>query len=238
MQERFSERARQAMAMANLEAGKLNHDFLAPFHLMLGITDSSACVATAALRALGVDLDEVRRCILSRIEQGEARGSVGRRAQTKEMKSVIALAIEEARKLGHRHVGTEHLVIALAAFSGGIPAHVLADLGVSVDPLRERVLGLLESGDGAGVGGAAASRGDFEWVHQQELAKAFRSPTFWHTLILAVDSANRLGAGEVEPLHLLLALLRDEANGVSDLLADRGVTADWVHDRIAARTGS
>ncbi len=238
MQERFSERARQAMAMANLEAGRLNHDYLAPFHLMLGIASSEACVATEALRGLGVNLDQARQGILSRVEQGEARGSVGRRAQTKEMKSVIALAIEEARKLGHRYVGTEHLVIALAAFTDGIPSKVLTDLGVSVGPLREKVLGMLKSNLDAGQATDDGGHGHFEWVHQQELAKAFRSPTFWHTMILAVDSANRLGAGEVGPFHLLLALLRDESNGVSEVLQERGVTADWVRERIPARSDS
>ena len=80
--------------------------------------------------------------------------------------------------------------------------------------------------------------GDFEWVHQQELAKAFRSPKFWHTMILAVDSANRLGAGELEPQHLLLALLRDESTGVAKMLAEKGVTLDWVRDQMQRDTGN
>ncbi len=83
---------------------------------------------------------------------------------------------------------------------------------------------------------AHSRHGDFEWLHQQELAKAFRSPAFWHTLILAVDSANRLGAGEIEPPHLLLALLRDPASGLADLLAEKGVTVDWLRERLAADT--
>jgi ATP-dependent Clp protease ATP-binding subunit ClpA len=76
--------------------------------------------------------------------------------------------------------------------------------------------------------------GDFEWVHQQELAKAFRSPALWHTLILAVDSANRMGAGEIEPTHLLLALMRDPSNGLAELLAEKDVTVDWLRERLAA----
>jgi ATP-dependent Clp protease ATP-binding subunit ClpA len=80
---------------------------------------------------------------------------------------------------------------------------------------------------------AHSRHGEFEWVHQQELAKAFHSPKFWHTMILAVDSANRLGAGEVEPHHLLLALLRDQATGVAKLLEEKGVTADWVRKKLA-----
>ncbi|MCH8854499.1 MAG: Clp protease N-terminal domain-containing protein, partial [Planctomycetes bacterium] len=78
---------------------------------------------------------------------------------------------------------------------------------------------------------AHSRHGNFEWIHQQELAKAFHSPKFWHTMILAVDSANRLGASEIEPQHLLMALLRDESNALAKLLADKGVTTDWLSEQ-------
>lgn len=232
MKERFSERARNAMALANLEASKLNHDYIAPFHLMLGILSGRECLATDALRALRVDPDEARQRVMTHVQRGEATGSVARRAQTKEMKEVMSLAIAEARKLEHRYVGTEHLMLALSEYEKGIPARVLTELGVEYGPLREKILSLLDASDLASKALKGEKRGEFEWLHQQELAKAFRSPKFWHTLVLAVDSANRLGAGELEPLHLLLALLRDEDNGIAKLLAEKGVTVDWVRDHL------
>ena len=232
MKERFSERARNAMALANLEASKLNHDYLAPFHLMLGTLSGGECVATAALQALKVDPDKARRHVLEHVERGEASGSVARRAQTKEMKEVISLAIAEARKLDHRYVGTEHLMLALCEYEKGIPSKVLSEMGVSYDALREKILMLLDASDTAARALTRGKPGEYEWLHQQELAKAFRSPKFWHTLILAVDSANRLGADEVGPMHLLLALLRDEDSGVPQLLQEKGVTADWVRDHL------
>ena len=70
-------------------------------------------------------------------------------------------------------------------------------------------------------------------MHQEELAKAFRSTTFWHALILAVDSANRLGEGEIEPVHLLLGLLRQPDGSLAEMLAEKGVTLDWVREKIA-----
>lgn len=234
MKERFSERARNAMALANLEAGKLNHDYLAPFHLMLGILSGGECVATLALRALRVDPDESRRRVLEFVEQGEVSGSVGRRAQTQEMKEVMNLAIAQARKLEHRYVGTEHLILALAEYEKGIPAKVLKELGVRYAPLRDKILSMLETSDAEAQTLSRAGSAEFEWLHQQELAKAFRSPKFWHTLILAVDSANRLGASQVEPMHLLWALLRDQDSGVPELLAGKGVTADWIHDHLSS----
>ncbi|HUU84075.1 MAG TPA: Clp protease N-terminal domain-containing protein [Phycisphaerae bacterium] len=238
MHERFSDRARHAMALANLEAGRLNHSYLAPAHLMLGLIGEGECVATETLRLLEVDLDAVRDEVQAQMEAGDTEGRVGRRAQSKELKEVISLAIAEARKFNHRYVGTEHLIVALLAHGDSIPSRVLGKQGLDPDTLREKALATLRSNADAGQDLSHSRHGDFEWVHQQELAKAFRSPTFWHTMILAVDSANRLGAGEVEPLHLLLALLRDPSSGVAELLGEKGVTADWVRERIAREQGA
>jgi len=238
MHERFSDRARHAMALANLEAGKLNHGHLAPGHLMLGLIAEGECVATEALRLLDVDLDKVRDEVAAQMERGDSASVLGRRAQTEETKEVIALAIAEARKFGHRYVGTEHLVLAMLQLSDGLPSKVLRQQGVQLETLREKVLAMLRSSVDPTHDLAHSRHGDFEWVHQQELAKAFRSPTFWHTMILAVDSANRLGAGEIEPQHLLLALLRDETTGVAKLLRTKGVTEDWVRDQLAGNSNT
>jgi len=236
MHERFSDRARHAMALANLEAGKLNHGHLAPGHLMLGLIAEGECVATEALRLLDVDLDRVRDEVAARMERGDSASVLGRRAQTDETKEVIALAISEARKFGHRYVGTEHLVLAMLQLSDGLPSKVLRQQGVQLETLREKVLGMLRSSVDPTHDLAHSRHGDFEWVHQQELAKAFRSPKFWHTMILAGDSANRLGAGEIEPQHLLLALLRDETSGVAKMLNAKGVTLDWVHEQLTSNS--
>lgn len=238
MHERFSDRARHAMALANQEAGKLNHTDLRPAHLMLGLIAEGECVATEALRLLKVDLEKVRSEVSARMGKGEADGSMGRRAQTEELRAVINLAIQEARKLNHRYVGTEHLILGLLAHGKSIPATVLRDQGLDLEVLREKTLALLRADTSPADDLEHLRHGDFEWVHQQELAKAFRSPTFWHTLILAVDSANRLGAGEIEPPHLLLALLRNPANGLADLLAEKGVTVDWLRERLANGKGA
>jgi len=236
MHERFSDRARHAMALANLEAGKLNHGHLAPGHLMLGLIAEGECVATEALRLLDVDLDRVRTEVAAQMERGDAGGVLGRRAQTDETKEVIALAITEARKFGHRYVGTEHLVLAMLQLSDGLPSKVLRQQGVQLETLREKVLGMLRSSVDPTHDLAHSRHGDFEWVHQQELAKAFRSPKFWHTMILAGDSANRLGAGEIEPQHLLLALLRDESTAVAKMLHAKGVTLDWVREQLTGNS--
>lgn len=234
MHERFSDRARHAMALANLEATRLKHDYLRPAHLMLGLIAEGECVATEALRLLDVDIDRVRDEVREQLNEGDAEGSMGRRAHTKELKEVMRIAVEETRKLHHRYIGTEHLILGLLAHVDSIPSRALRSQGLDLDTLREKALGMLRSAVDDAHDVSRSQFGDFEWVHQQELAKAFRSDTFWHTMILAVDSANRMGSGEIRPLHLLLALLRDGENDVSRLLADKGVTADWVRERLAA----
>lgn len=237
MHERFSDRARHAMALANLEAGRLKHEYLAPGHILLGLIAEGNCVATEALTVLNVDLDEVRHQVGARMKEGGAAETVGRRAQTKETKEVIALAVAEARKLGHRYVGTEHLVLALLAYEDGIPSKVLKERGVAIDQLREHLLGMLRSSVGATHDLAHSRYGQFEWMHQQELSKAFRSPKFWHTMVLAVDSANRLGAGQVEPEHLLLALARDDTP-IARLLDEKGISIDWLREKYASAYNS
>lgn len=229
MQERFSDRARHAMALANQEAGRLNHNYLAPEHILLGLIAEGACVATEALRLLDVDLAKVRDRMASQMKRGDGNGGMGRRPQTEETKAVISMAITEARNSQHRYVGTEHLVLALLEHTDGLPARVLREQGVEPGRLREKVLAMLKAGVEKDHDLSHSRHGDFEWVHQQELAKAFRSPKFWHTMILAVDSANRLGAGEVEPEHLLIALLRDESTPVASMLRDKGITLERVN---------
>lgn len=238
MNERFSDRARHALALANLEAGLLKHNYLAPGHLMLGLIAEGKSVATEALRLLDVDIEKVRAQVRAEMGEGErAASSVTVRAQTQETKDVIARGIAEARKFGHKYVGTEHLILGLLGQEESLPARALKAQGVRFDALREKTLAALRSELDPSHDLAHSRHGHFEWMHQAELAKAFRSPNFWHTLIMAVDSANRLGAGEIEQIHLLLALLRDEKSPVAELLRQKGVTADWVRERLAAHQG-
>lgn len=236
MFERFSDRARHAMALANLEATKLNDDHLAPEHIMLGLIAEGQCVATEALRLLDVDLGKVREKVSSGMAHNSTGNTVGRRAHTKETKEVIAKAIEEARRFNHKYIGTEHLVLALLGQTDALPSKVLREQGVQVDRLREKTLAILQQNMDASSDLAHSRHGDFEWIHQQELSKAFRSTKFWHTMIMAVDSANRQGAGEVDPEHLLVALLRDESTKVAKLLKSKGITPEWVREQIQGST--
>ncbi len=239
MHERFSDRARHAMALANREAAELKHEHLGPEHILLGIIAEGECVGTAALKVFDVNLDAVRAEVVREISGGSGGSAhvVGRRAYSAATRGVIENAIAEARKLGHRYIGTEHLVLGLLRQEDAIASKLLRRQGVQPAVLREKVLALLRGSVEPTHDLAHLRHGEFEWAHQQELAKAFRSTAFWHTLILAVDSANRYGDGEVGPIHLLLALLRDD-NAASRLLASKGVSVDWVREHVANGTAS
>lgn len=236
MNERFSDRARHVFALANQEALRHHHAEILPAHILLGMIAEGSCVGTDALQHLDISLDVVRDKTLGLIGEGKAGAGVGKMPQSASTRAITEYAIEEARNLGHRLVGTEHLILGLVRYPEGVPAKVLTELGVSVNGLREEVQNLLRTEPEPAQG--PATNGNFEWIHQQELAKAFRSPAFWHTLILATDSANRLGHGEIQPEHLMMALLRNPDTPINKKLAEKGVTGDWLHRCVVEQNGS
>lgn len=220
------------MALANQEAIRLNHDYLSPVHLMLGLLSMGSGVATLVLRNLDIDLDTLRTEIDQLVEPGHKQVQQTKMAQKEETRRVVAFAIDEARKLGHKYVGTEHLLLGLLREGDSLPVQLLTNRGVKLESVREELLTLLRSSIHEDHAAPASGHDALEWIHQQELAKAFRSPKFWNRLILAVDSANRLGQGEIRDEHLLLAILRDGESFVTQMLAEKGVTLDWARDRI------
>lgn len=232
MHERFSDRARRALALANQEAIRLHHESLAPAHILLGLLGMSSSVAVVALHNLDINPDVLRDDLNKRVEPGNRELHQTKMAQSAETRQVIQFAIEEARKMGHKYVGSEHLLVGILRQETSPAAKVLAERGLKCEQLREEILLILRSSTDEAHTPTGAGHDGNEWLHQQELAKAFRSPKFWHRLILAVDSANRLGHGEIKDEHLLLALLRESDGFVAQMLAEKGVTLDWARDRI------
>ena len=224
------------MALANQEAIRLHHDYLAPVHILLGILSVGSSVAALVLKNLAVDLETLRNDANKLVKPGDKELRQTKMAQRDDTRRAIQFSIDEARKLGHKYVGTEHLLLGVLREGNNIPAKILTDGGVKIERIREEVLTLLHSSTDEDHARRAAGHDAHEWLHQQELSKAFRSPKFWHRLVLAVDSANRLGDGEIEDEHLLLALLREKDCFVAQMLAEKGVTLDWVRDRLTRAT--
>jgi ATP-dependent Clp protease ATP-binding subunit ClpC len=143
MFERFTDRARKVMALANQEAQRLNHEYIGTEHILLGIVKEGMGVAANVLKNLDVDLAKVRTEVEKLVNRGPNTNTIGRLPQTPRAKHVIELSIQEARHLNHNYVGTEHLLLGLLREPDGIAAQVLTNLGLNLESVRQEVLNLL-----------------------------------------------------------------------------------------------
>jgi ATP-dependent Clp protease ATP-binding subunit ClpC len=159
MFERFTERARKVVVLAQEEARHFNHNYIGTEHLLLGLLREDEGVAARALSSLNVTLDEVREQVESIVGYGE-EGTGGQAPFTPRSKKVLELALREALQLGHNYIGTEHILLGLVRESEGVAARVLSNLGVDPDKVRREVVRMLGGGRSQrGRGGEAGGRG-------------------------------------------------------------------------------
>jgi ATP-dependent Clp protease ATP-binding subunit ClpC len=144
MFERFTDRARLVVVQAQEEARTLDHNYVGPEHLLLGLTHESIGGAGAgALESLGIGLEAVRQRVEEVIGRGEQAPS-GHIPFTPQAKEVLKLALDEAVQLGHSYLGTEHILLGLIREGDSVAAHVLTGLGADLDGAREQVIRLLD----------------------------------------------------------------------------------------------
>jgi len=143
--DRFTDRARKVIQLANQEAQRFNHDSVGTEHILLGIIKEGSGVAANVLRNLNVDLKKIRLEVEKIVPEGSNTAIMGKLPYTPRAKRVIELAGEEARQLGHNYVGTEHLLLGLIRESEGVAARVLLNLGLKLDEVREEVMNFLGS---------------------------------------------------------------------------------------------
>jgi len=164
MFERFTDRARKVMALANQEAQRFNHEYIGTEHILLGLVKEGSGVGANVLKNLGVDLRKVRLEVEKLVKSGPEMVTMGKLPQTPRAKKVIEFAIEEARNLNHNYVGTEHLLLGLLREHDGVAAQVLMNLGLKLEEVREEVLNLLGAGvdteEGDAVGAAQTGQGE------------------------------------------------------------------------------
>ncbi len=146
MYERFTDRARKVMALANQEAQRFNHEYIGTEHILLGLVKEGSGVGATVLRNLDIDLRKVRLEVEKLVKSGPDMVTMGKLPQTPRAKKVIEYAIEEARNLGHNYVGTEHLLLGLLRERDGVAAQVLMNLNLKLEEVREEVLNLLGAG--------------------------------------------------------------------------------------------
>ncbi len=164
MYERFTDRARKVMQLANQEAQRFNHEYIGTEHILLGLVKEGSGVAANVLKNLDVDLRKIRLEVEKLVQSGPEMVTIGKLPQTPRAKKVIEYSMEEARNLNHNYVGTEHILLGLLREQEGVAAQVLMNLGLKLDDVREEVLNLLghgmESGEGGERGGREGSGGE------------------------------------------------------------------------------
>jgi ATP-dependent Clp protease ATP-binding subunit ClpA len=156
MFEKFTERARKVLSFAQEEAMQFKHNYIGTEHLLLGLVREGEGVAAKALRNLGVELSEVRRQVEFIVGHGE-RLVLGEIGMTPRAKKVLQLAVDEARRMNHHYIGTEHLLLGLIREGEGIAAGVLVSLGITLEQARNEVLRIIGQ-VGAQPGASAAEK--------------------------------------------------------------------------------
>ncbi len=175
MFERFTDRARRVVVLAQEEARLLNHSYIGTEHILLGLIHEGEGVAAKALESLSISLEAVRSQVEEIIGQGGSSPS-GHIPFTPRAKKVLELSLREALQLGHNYIGTEHILLGLIREGEGVAAQVLVKLGADLSRVRQQVIQLLsgyqgpsggqqssgrsEQGQAAGVGGSSKGEGD------------------------------------------------------------------------------
>ena len=186
--EKFSERARRVLSLAQEEAQRFNHNYIGTEHILLGLSRETNGAAAKVLSGLGIELNKVRSAIEFIIGRGEtsAQGEIG---LTPRSKKVIELAVDEARRMNHHYIGTEHLLVGLMREGEGVAAGVLESLGASLDKIRTETLRVLSQNlEQAGV---SASPG------QSIPRSATKTPTLDQ---LGVDLTAAANSGKLDPI--------------------------------------
>jgi ATP-dependent Clp protease ATP-binding subunit ClpA len=211
MFERFTDRARQTVVLAQEEARRLGHSYIGTEHLLLGLLREGDGVAAQALGRMGISLADVRSDVVRII--GEAAGAPsGHIPFTPRSKKVLELSLREAMQFGHNHIGTEHILLGLVREGEGVAAQVLVGRGADLKRVRATVLAELQNiGPGSRAAGPRRTAGGEE----------------------ALSGAQQLaGSSAVGSHHLLEALARSEDSLASKVLISLGVDADTLAAKI------
>jgi ATP-dependent Clp protease ATP-binding subunit ClpC len=157
--ERFTDRARRVVVLAQEEARLLNHNYIGTEHILLGLIHEGEGVAAKALESLGISLEAVRSQVEEIIGQGGSSPS-GHIPFTPRAKKVLELSLREALQLGHNYIGTEHILLGLIREGEGVAAQVLVKLGADLSRVRQQVIQLLSGYSGSGAQGAGGGQGE------------------------------------------------------------------------------
>jgi ATP-dependent Clp protease ATP-binding subunit ClpA len=248
MFERFTDRARRVVVLAQEEARVLDHDYIGTEHILLGLIHEGEGVAAQALASLEVDLTAVRDAVERLVPRGETSPS-GHIPFTPRAKKVLELSLREALRLGHNYIGTEHILLGLVREREGVAAEALAQVGVDLDRVRQRVEELVSGGAGpepVGRGTApggltmrlsargqararsVASRGELLARSRDQVVFRRLTVSACRVLLLAESEGLRLGQEAIGVEHLLLGLVAEEESVAARALGALGLDLGGV----------
>jgi ATP-dependent Clp protease ATP-binding subunit ClpC len=196
MFERFTDRARRVVVLAQEEARMLNHNYIGTEHLLLGLIHEGEGVAAKALESMNISLEAVRSQVEDIIGQGQA-APTGHIPFTPRAKKVLELSLREALQLGHNYIGTEHILLGLIREGEGVAAQVLQKLGADLGRVRRQVMATL-SGYPGGAEGELLPVADLRW-----------------RLVRALERLDSMG-GEVRAIREEIEIIRLQLAGESN----------------------
>jgi ATP-dependent Clp protease ATP-binding subunit ClpC len=222
--DKFTDRARKVLTLAQDEAQRFNHNYIGTEHLLLGLVREGEGVAARVLENMNVELAKVRTAVEFIIGRGD-RPVVGEVGLTPRAKRVIELAIDEARRLGHNYIGTEHLLLGLVREGEGIAAGVLESLGVNLDKVRHEVIRVLSQSSSVGPA--------------QETKRTSKTPT---VDALGINLTEAARAGKLDPvigrekeIERVIQILGRKTKNNPALIGEPGVGKTAIAEGLAHR---
>jgi len=241
--ERFAEKAKKVLTVAQDEAEKSHHSYIGTEHVLLGLIRVDDGLAARVLADLGVEIDQVRATIKSMLGPNE-RTTIQQILPTSRVKKVIEIAFDESKRMGVTYVGTEHLLLGLLIEGESIAFHVLEDLGATLERVRDELATLPPDLDVVGpepLGPAHQVRSRAGWTGYAPWQRPPSTPTpllarltaeARSCLVLAEEEGIKAGVGYIGGEHLLLGLLRQGEGLAARALGLLGVTLDGAHDAV------
>jgi ATP-dependent Clp protease ATP-binding subunit ClpC len=222
--DKFTDRARKVLTLAQDEAQRFNHNYIGTEHLLLGLVREGEGVAARVLENMNVELAKVRTAVEFIIGRGD-RPVVGEVGLTPRAKRVIELAIDEARRLGHNYIGTEHLLLGLVREGEGIAAGVLESLGVNLDKVRHEVIRVLSQSSASGPA--------------SESKRTSKTPTVDQ---LGINLTDAVRAGKTDPvigrekeIERVIQILSRRTKNNPALIGEPGVGKTAIAEGLAQR---
>jgi ATP-dependent Clp protease ATP-binding subunit ClpC len=234
MFERFTDRARRVVVLAQEESRMLNHNYIGTEHILLGLIHEGEGVAATTLQSLGISLDAVRSQVEEIIGHGRS-APTSHIPFTPRAKKVLEFSLREALQLGHNYIGTEHILLGLIREGEGVAAQVLQKLGADLNRVRQKVLQVLEGYAERGEGQPGVPFEPASPIDPEDFAS--RVARAEEIEAVAGEVAAEFGHDTVEPGHHWVAALRLNLRQMEEALEVYREKLRWAEERLVDRGG-